>query len=231
MNGIKANTEKVCERVEKACDRSLRSTDEVTLVAVSKKFETDRITEAFEAGIRDFGENYAQEFRDKFNEIDPDINRQINWHFIGNLQKNKAKYVVGKVKLIHTLDKEDLAQELNKRASRQDVLVNCLIEVNISGENSKSGICVSKVEVLVEKTAELKNIRVTGLMGMPPYMEDVEKTRPYFIKLRELRDKLQVNHPALEDLSMGMSSDFEVAVEEGATIIRVGSAIFGPRGL
>lgn len=227
--GIRINLEKIYERVEKVCDKSGRNPDSVKLVAVSKRFDIDKILEAFEEGIRDFGENYAQEFRDKYKEIDSSINELINWHFIGNLQKNKIKYVAGKTTLIHTLDSESLAEGLNKKADDLDIVINCLLEVNISGETNKSGIQPSEVIKLAENLSGLQNIKVTGLMGMPPYFSDPEKTRPYFVKLRELRDSISNKNSDIKELSMGMSHDFEVAISEGATIIRVGSAIFGPR--
>ena len=227
--GIKNNIDGLYEKIDRACDKSGRKTDSVKLVAVSKRFNTDKILEAYESGIRDFGENYAQEFRDKTREINSSINDLINWHFIGNLQKNKIKYVAGKTKLIHTLDSESLAIELNKKALDLDVIINCLLEVNISGEASKSGVEPLEVVNLLDKISGLKNIKVLGLMGMPPYFSDPEMTRPYFVKLRELRDSININYSEITELSMGMSHDFEVAISEGATIIRLGSAIFGPR--
>ncbi|NIP31530.1 MAG: YggS family pyridoxal phosphate-dependent enzyme [Candidatus Dadabacteria bacterium] len=226
---LKARIETVFERIEKACDKSSRNLNDIKLVAVSKKFSVQRILDAYNFGLRDFGENYAQEFRDKYNFIESEIKNSIKWHFIGKLQKNKVKYVVGKVSLIHTIDNLPLAMEIDKKAKLLGVSVDALIEVNIGGEAVKSGIEHNKADGLLNGISELENINIKGFMAMTPYFEVAEKTRPYFSKLRKLRDDIQNYNQDVVELSMGMSNDFEVAIEEGATIIRVGSAIFGPR--
>ncbi len=226
---LKSRIDNVYERVEKACAKSGRKIDDIKLVAVSKKFGIDKIEEAYNFGLRDFGENYAQEFRDKEREIDKKLNENISWHFIGSIQKNKVKYLVGNTSLIHTIDSFSLAKEFNKRAARLDCNVNSLIEINISGEDNKSGIKPGEVNELLNSIKELKNVNITGLMGMAPYSDNMEDARPYFRKLREIRDEIKVHAKSFKELSMGMSGDFEVAIEEGATIIRLGSLIFGER--
>lgn len=219
----------VNERVKRACTRSGRKTDEIKIVAVSKKFGIDKIKEAYSLGLQDFGENYAQEFRDKERSIDKKVNKNIHWHFIGSIQKNKVKYLVGKTFLIHTIDSFSLAEEFNKRAEKLNCMVKSLVEVNISEERNKSGIKIEQVKSLLDSLNKLKNVKIIGLMGMAPYFEDPENARPYFQKLRKIRDEIQVYTDNFKELSMGMSGDFEVAIEEGATIIRLGSSIFGER--
>lgn len=226
---MRSNITKIRERVKKACERSGRSVNDVTLVAVSKKFGIDNIKQAFDLGIRDFGENYAQEFRDKSRIIGEEYNREIKWHFIGTLQRNKVKYVVGNAHLFHSLHSLKIAEEFNKRAGKLGVNTDALIEVNISGEGNKSGVKPVKLKKLLDSVNDLKNVNIIGLMGMAPYLDKQEKSRPYFKMLRELRDEMQQFNSGLKELSMGMSGDFEVAVEEGATIIRIGSSIFGER--
>jgi PLP dependent protein len=203
----------VRESVLRACARASRDPASVTLIAVSKTKPIDSIKEAAAEGQRDFGENYAQEFRDKF-ELEP----SLVWHFIGSLQSNKVKYVVNKAALIHTCDRLSLAQEISKRASFEQ---RVLLEVNIGREPQKAGVLPEDASSLLDIVKSLPRIRCDGLMCIPPASGD---PRPHFRALRELSQKLQ-----LRELSMGMSADFEVAIEEGATMVRVGSAIFGAR--
>lgn len=226
---LKSRIENVFEKIEKACNRSGRRADEVRLVAVSKKFGIDIIEEAYELGIRNFGENYAQEFRDKERTMNKNINQNINWHFIGNIQSNKVKYLAGKTHLVHTIDRASVAKEFNKRAESLNCKIDSLIEVNISSEENKSGIKENKIKELLDSLKDLNNVNIIGLMGMAPYFDNAEKARPYFKKLRELRDEIRLIKKDFTELSIGMSGDFEVAVEEGATIIRIGSLIFGER--
>ncbi|MGH7884441.1 MAG: YggS family pyridoxal phosphate-dependent enzyme, partial [Thermodesulfobacteriota bacterium] len=176
---LKSRIEDVYEKVERACARSGRNPREITLVAVSKKFGVDKIQEAYDLGLRNFGENYAQEFRDKYDEINEECCRDIKWHFIGTLQSNKVKYVVGKTSLIHTLDSVKTAWELDKKAERLGVKVASLIEVNISGEKSKNGIKLNELKPVLNSLNQLKNVNILGLMGMAPYFVNEEKTRPY----------------------------------------------------
>ncbi len=219
----------VNEKINRAAIKSGRNPDEITVVAVSKKMDTERIIEAANCGVLTLGENYAQEFRDKYPIVANSVSGKISWHFIGQLQKNKVKYVTGKVDLIHSLDSVSVAEEINKRAGALGINIPVLIEVDTGEEEAKGGVEYDKVEEFLNRISDLRSITVKGLMTMPPYFDDPEMTRPYYKKLRELRDQLIVKHPGLTELSMGMSGDYEVAIEEGATYVRVGTAIFGPR--
>ena len=226
---LASNINSVRERIERAATKVGRNSHEIRLVAVSKRVKPELIVEALDLGINTFGENYAQEFRDKERLLGSETDSKINWHFIGQIQKNKVKYIVGKVELIHSLDSISVAQEINKRAQSLEIKVPVLVEVDTAGEESKGGVKSSRLEEFVGELRALGALDVQGLMTMPPYFDDKEKARPYFIKLREIRDSLIASFPALRELSMGMSGDFEVAIEEGATIVRVGTAIFGER--
>jgi len=224
---LKRNLEQVRQRIKSAAERVGRNADDIKLVAVSKTKPVEMIKDALSLGQYDFGENYAQELRDKMAEIS---DARIRWHYIGSLQRNKVKYLVGKVALIHSIDSVSLIEEIEKRAGSQGIKVPILLEVKLSEEDSKSGIEPSGLVSLAERALGAKAIELKGLMTMPPYFEDPEKARPYYIRLRQIRDELEkklgVNLP---ELSMGMSNDFEVAIEEGASYIRVGTAIFGER--
>ncbi len=226
---LESNLKSVRERIEKAAAKAGRDSIEIKLVAVTKRVEPERIEQALALGIDTFGENYAQEFRDKYKVLEQEVDKEIKWHFIGQLQKNKVKYIVGKVELIHSLDSLSVAKEINKRAEGLEITVPVLIEVDTGGEESKGGVTPALLEGFLNEFSGLSSIEVQGLMTMPPYFDNVEMARPYFIRLREFRDNLLPSFPKLIELSMGMSGDFEVAIEEGATIIRVGSAIFGER--
>lgn len=224
---IRDNLERVRERIARACLRVGRDPGEVRLVAVTKTVQVERIKEALECGQRLFGENYVQEALPKIRELGPGP----HWHFIGHLQSNKARQVVGKFQMIQTLDRASLARELDKRAGTGTPL-EVLIQVNVAGEKSKSGVAGEALEGLLEQVADLKGLRICGLMTIPPFSEDPEQARSYFCRLRELRERyrVQLSPPHfLDELSMGMTGDLEVAVEEGATIVRVGTAIFGAR--
>ena len=226
---LESNIKRVKDRIEKAAAKVGRDPSELELVAVSKRVKPERIAEALELGFNTFGENYAQEFRDKQRILKDETDKKINWHFIGQLQKNKVKYIVGKVDLIHSLDSISTAQEINKRAQSLEITVPVLVEVDTGGEESKGGVSPSRLEEFITELAALSSIDVRGLMTMPPYFDNIELARPYFRQLREIRDTLITTFPGLKELSMGMSGDFEVAIEEGATIVRVGTAIFGER--
>lgn len=219
--------ESVLERIQKACLRAGRDPDEVKLLGASKTVPPDRIRKFYECGLRTFGENRVQEFLKKFVELQ---NLSVDWHFIGRLQTNKVKHLMGKVSLIHSLDREALADEINKRAENAGVVQNVLVEVNIGGEASKGGVAPENLKALFEYTLFKENIRPLGLMTIPPYLEDPEEVRPFFAKLRGLKEELERDFGLdLPHLSMGMSHDFEVAIEEGATIVRVGTLLFGER--
>ena len=187
------------------------------------------VQEAIEAGVTDLGENYIQEARDKINRL---ARAPVNWHFIGHLQSNKAKYAVRLFDLIHSVDSLKLARELDKYAQKNDKIQAVLIQVNVAREDSKSGVYVENTLKLLTDIAQLENIAVKGLMTMPPYFNAPEKVRPFFAALRELRDHVRserIPNIAMDELSMGMTGDFEAAIEEGATMVRIGTAIFGER--
>jgi pyridoxal phosphate enzyme (YggS family) len=212
------------QRLARACERAGRKREEVLFLGASKYANAEKIREAYQCGVRVFGESRAQDFLKKFEEL-KDL--PIDWHFIGNLQTNKVKYIIDKVSLIHSLDRPSLAEEIQKRAERLGKVQDVLIEVNVGKEETKGGVYEEDLEKLFEYCLSLKNLRVLGLMAIPPYKENPEEVRPYFVKLRKLKEKLEELYKIkLPHLSMGMSEDFEVAVEEGATIVRIGSAIF-----
>ena len=225
---ITSNIENVKKRIEKAAINSGRNPDEIKLIAVSKQFEIEDIIDAFKSGHKRFGENYPQEFRDKYKLL-VNYNEEIEWHFIGHLQKNKIKYVIGKVALIHSLDNFSLAQELDKKAKSLGQTVNVLIEINSGEQQSKTGIKYNEADDFFNKVQLLDNIKVKGFMTIPPFFNNPQQTRPYFKKLRQFRDNLVGKYPDAKELSMGLSGDFEVAIEEGATYIRLGTSIFGNR--
>ncbi len=215
----------VQDRIRAAASRVGRQASSVTLVAVSKAMPLDVIREGVEAGITILGENRVQEARDKIAAL-PHVAR---WHLVGHLQTNKAKLAIQLFELIHSLDSLKLAQILDRLGQELAKPMRCLIEVNLGGEQSKSGMTEDGVRPLLEGAAGLRRLRIEGLMAIPPFLPDPEQIRPYFRRLRTLRDKLRDEGFALDELSMGMTHDFEVAIEEGATLVRIGTAIFGPR--
>lgn len=206
-------------RIAAACARSGRSPDEVRLVAVTKGHDAEEVRARILAhGVRDLGENRAQEWRGKAEALPDDV----RWHFVGNLQRNKVKYLADRrVTLVHSLASARLAEEMSRQGARRGHAFRALVEVNVAGEASKQGLAPEEVEPLLARCAELDAVEVAGLMTMAPRARDPEATRPVFARLRELRDRL-----GLRELSMGMSRDFEVAIEEGATLVRVGTALF-----
>lgn len=225
---IRENMELVQKRIEEACGRAGRAAGEVTLIAVSKTKPVPDLEEAYRAGARDFGENKVQELVEKAQALPGDI----RWHMIGHLQRNKVKYIVDKVFLIHSVDSLRLAEEISKEALKKQVIVNILVEVNVAQEESKFGSCVEETQELVTQIALLPGIRIQGLMTIAPYVEDPEENRKYFAKLRELAVDISnknIDNVTMRVLSMGMTGDYEVAVEEGATYVRVGTGIFGER--
>jgi len=228
MSQIAQNLAEVRRRLEAAARRAGRDPAAVRLVAVSKTVEVDRIRQAVTAGQLIFGENYLQEAQPKVAALGPGV----SWHFVGHLQTRKARGAVELFDLIHSVDRLKLARALEEAAARQGKIQEILMQVNLAAEESKSGASPEKVAELLKQIAALPHLKVAGLMTMPPWFTDPEAVRPYFRVLRELRDRLRhlklVDSP-LNELSMGMSVDYEVAVEEGATLIRVGTAIFGGR--
>ena len=222
MSDIRENFLRVMERIEKAAQRAGRDAKAVKLVAVSKTVESVRVKEAIEAGVSILGENYIQEAQKKIEEI----GRPVSWHFIGHLQSNKAKHAVRLFDMIHSVDSLSLAQELNRRAIQT---IKVMIEVNLSKEASKFGSEEEKILTLAQEISKLDHLSLEGLMTMPPLFDSPEMSRPYFVALRELKEKMAREGIPIKDLSMGMSNDFEIAIEEGATYVRVGTAIFGTR--
>lgn len=213
-------------RIAEATARAGRPPNSVRLVAVSKTKPAEAIRIAYAAGQRDFGENYVQELIDKAKQLEdlPDL----RWHFIGSLQRNKAKPATNLSHLIHTVDRDELAVELDKRALALGKKLNVLLEVNVGDETSKSGVPIDGLKNLLETAQKAQNLNVKGLMAIPPFLDDPEAVRPYFVKLRQLRESFG-GVANLPELSMGMSHDCAIAIEEGATIVRVGTAIFGSR--
>lgn len=225
VDGIRERLAVVRRRIEAAAERSGRVASSVTLVAVSKTMPVETIREAVSAGAGILGENRVQEARDKI----AALAGAAQWHLIGHLQTNKAKVAVGLFDRIHSLDSIRLAHELDRHAGEAGRRVRCLVQVNVGGEAQKDGASEEEVRPLLEEARRLPHVLVEGLMVIPPFLSDPEAVRPFFRRLRVLRDKLARDGFPLPDLSMGMTHDFEVAIEEGATLVRVGTAIFGPR--
>jgi pyridoxal phosphate enzyme (YggS family) len=228
--GIAEAFKAVQERINSSALKAGRSPDSIKLVAVSKTIALQKIIEAVNAGVSIVGENKVQEARDKITELRKrNTHLNIEWHLIGNLQKNKAKTAVHLFDLIHSLDSLSLAEELNKYSQRFNKRQRVLIQVKLSVEPRKYGVMEKDLMALLERLARMENLRPEGLMTMPPFYEDPEKTRPYFKNLRDISVKTCEKGFPLKELSMGMSHDFEVAIEEGATMVRIGTAIFGER--
>lgn len=223
------NIENIYYNIHRAESASGRPQGCVKLLGATKQVSAEKIITALESGLTCFGENYVQEFLSKYDSIPDEYLEKIEWHFIGHLQKNKVKYIIDRVRLIQSVDKLSLAEEIDKRAEKLDRKASVLVEVNLGSEDTKSGVPVGQLESLLDEIHKLNSIEVMGLMAIPPFSDDPENTRPYFAKLRELRDKLSVSYNSLTELSMGMSGDYEVAIEEGATIVRIGTSIFGER--
>jgi len=228
MSDVRENILRIRERIAAAAVRSGRDPSEVRLMGVTKTVGDDRILQAIEAGIDIIGENYVQEAKRKI-EL---MGKSVEWHFIGHLQSNKARYAVRLFDMIHSVNRVSLAEELNRRAAAAGLVCRVLVEVNLAGEESKSGAPPEEAPGLVRAVSQLANLSVRGLMTMAPWYEDPEKARPCFAGLRRLRDRIDaegIPNVTLRELSMGMTDDFEVAVEEGSTIVRIGRAIFGER--
>ena len=225
---VTENLKEVEKNIMEACKKSGRDRNEVTLIAVSKTKPISMIEEAYETGIREFGENKPQELRDKYQELPKDI----HWHMIGHLQRNKVKYVVGNASLIHSVESIRLAEAINQEAEKKDIVMPVLVEVNVAEEESKFGITVSDCKTFIREIAKLEHISVQGLMTIAPFVENAEDNRKYFAKLRELSVDIaakNIDNVSMCNLSMGMTGDYQVAIEEGATMVRVGTGIFGHR--
>jgi pyridoxal phosphate enzyme (YggS family) len=247
---MKDHIEQIEQRIQAACNRSQRDRSEVTLIAVSKTKPNDMLLEAYHLGMRHFGENKVQELVQKQEDLNPEFPERVHWHLIGHLQRNKVKYIVDQVALIHSIDSLRLAEQVEEEAAKKNVICEVLIEVNIAEEDTKYGVKAEEILALIEAISLLPHVLIRGLMTIAPYVENPEKNRKYFKKLRQLyvdiKSKNADNNdngniskndasrttPRLEQfniLSMGMTGDFEVAIEEGATMIRVGTGIFGER--
>jgi pyridoxal phosphate enzyme (YggS family) len=225
-----ANTiEQIRDRIAKRCEIVGRSLSEITLLAVTKTFSAEHVAEAVQHGLVDIGENYVQELLQKKSALN---DNRIRWHFIGHLQSNKVRYIIDWVYLIQAVDTTGLAKEIDHRANRSNRIVDILLEVNTTGEKSKFGLHPEQTVEFVKQLAGLNNIRVSGLMTIGPFLPDPESSRPMFRRLRQLKDEITTLSQAnisMRHLSMGMTGDFEVAIDEGATILRIGTAIFGSR--
>lgn len=222
------NLKKIEDNVDAACRKAGRSRDEVTLIAVSKTKPVEMLSTIYNQGIRDFGENKVQEMCDKMEQLPSDI----RWHMIGHLQTNKVKYIVGHTTLIHSVDSLHLAKEIEKQAEKKDVTVDILVEVNIAEEESKFGIHKEETYELVRQIAALPHVHICGLMTIAPYVENPEDNRMYFRGIRQLSVDIaeqNIDNVDMDVLSMGMTGDYMVAIEEGATMVRVGTGIFGER--
>ncbi len=225
---LKENYQEVEEEIEKACEKSGRSRSDVTLISVSKTKPVEMLQEAYDLGARDFGENKVQELVEKYKVLPDDI----RWHMIGHLQRNKVKDVIDKVQLIHSVDSLRLAQTIEKEAEKKDLTVRILLEVNVAKEETKYGIMPEDTEELTEEIAKLPHLRIQGLMTIAPYVEDPEENRLIFRGLHKIAvdiAKKNIDNVNMNVLSMGMTNDYQVAIEEGATMIRVGTGIFGAR--
>lgn len=225
---IKSNINDVKKRIEAAAKKSGRMADDIKLIAVSKNVDIDRIRAAVEYGINDLGENRVQELLSKYDCLP----ENVSWHMIGRLQTNKVKYIIDKVTLIHSVDNLKLLKEIDKRAKSINKAIDVLIEVNIAGETSKGGVPICDVCDFVQQGSAFDNVRIEGLMTIAPQVDDPELTRPYFAKMAELSreiGKMGLRNVEMRYLSMGMSGDFEVAIEEGSNMVRIGTAIFGER--
>ena len=229
MENIRENIESIRKRIADAAKRAGRDVDDIKLIAVTKTVDVDKVLEAIAAGALDAGENKPQELARKY-EV---LGDKIRWHQIGSLQTNKVKYIIDKVCMIHSLDREGLAEEIDKRANKAGRVIDCLVQVNISGEESKHGMSREEVEPFVRLVADkYPNIKIKGLMTMAPFDAEKDEIRKVFRDLKELSDEINnmnIENVEMKEISMGMTNDFEIAVEEGATMVRVGTAIFGKR--
>ena len=225
---LKENLKEVQENILKACEKSGRNPEDVTLIAVSKTKPVPMLQEIYDENIRDFGENKVQELVEKYDELPQDI----KWHMIGHLQRNKVKYIIDKVSMVHSVDSVRLAEAIEKEAAKKDICIPVLIEVNVAGEESKFGLSVEEVLPFLEEISSYEHLQVKGLMTIAPFVANPEENREVFQKLKKLSVDIatkNINNVNMSVLSMGMTNDYQVAVEEGATMVRVGTGIFGER--
>lgn len=225
---IKENLLKIQERIQNACQRASRNPDEVTLIAVSKTKPNEMIEEAISCGQMVFGENYVQELAQKIEDFPNDI----HWHMIGHLQRNKVKYIIGKVDCIHSVDSIRLAKQIQEEAQKKDICQDILLEINVGMEESKWGFTLENVKEALEEISQFPNLKIKGFMTSAPYVANPEENRLLFRSLKQCFEEIKqtpYSNVSMEILSMGMTNDFEVAIEEGATMVRIGTAIFGER--
>ncbi|MCR5791781.1 MAG: YggS family pyridoxal phosphate-dependent enzyme [Lachnospiraceae bacterium] len=225
---IKENMTLVEANIRKACEKAGRKREEVTLISVSKTKPVPQLLEALDAGATDFGENKVQELCDKIETI----TQPVNWHMIGHLQRNKVKYIVGKVKLIHSVDSLRLASQIQEESAKRNIISSILIEVNVAKEDTKFGVMPEETEELIREISRFPNVRIKGLMTIAPFVDDPEDNRQYFRALKALSIDIKgknIDNVSMDELSMGMTGDYTVAIEEGATMVRVGTGIFGER--
>lgn len=225
---LKENLTNVENAIQAACERSSRARSDVTLIAVSKTKPVEMLKEIYDAGVRDFGENKVQEICDKYGQLPSDI----RWHMIGHLQRNKVKYIIDKVCMIHSVDSYRLAEEINIQAKKHQLVMPILLEINIAQEQTKFGVSKEDALLLAEEIAHLDNVQVEGLMAVAPYVDDPEDNRKYFQEIKQLAVDIQhknIDNINMHALSIGMTGDYTVAIEEGATMVRVGTGIFGER--
>ncbi len=228
MPSIKENIDIINSNIQSACERSGRKREDVLFLVVSKTIDVERIKEATACGMTSLGENKVQEIMDKYEPMGKDI----KWHLIGHLQTNKVKYIIDKVEMIHSVESVKLAEEINKRAAAKNIMANVLVEVNIANEESKFGIKPEDCEKFIQEISLFPNIIIKGLMTVAPIVDKAEKNRKYFRQMRELMvdiNSKNVHNVNMTELSMGMTGDYEVAIEEGATIVRIGTGVFGER--
>lgn len=225
---IEENIKQVEDNIAKACERANRDRSEVTLICVSKTKPASMVEEAYKTGQRNFGENKVQEINDKY----PILPDDIKWHLIGHLQRNKVKYIINKVHLIHSVDSIRLAEQIQHEAEKADKVMNILVQVNVANEDTKFGLQVSETEDVVREIAKMPNVHICGLMTIAPFTDDPETNRVFFRKLKQLSVDIKnknIDNVSMDCLSMGMTGDYQVAIEEGATLVRVGTGIFGER--
>lgn len=226
---IADNLKEISQKIQAGAEKSGRNTSDIVLIAVTKTVDEDKINEAIEHGVTNIGENKPQEIVRKFD----NIIGNVRWHLIGSLQTNKVKYIIDKVDLIHSLDREGLAKEIDKRAKAAGKIMDCLVQINISNEDTKHGLDESEVEDFIRTvSSSCPNIRIRGLMAMAPFVEDPEESRIYFKKIKEISlkiENLNIQGVYMDYLSMGMSNDYEIALQEGSNMVRIGTAIFGNR--
>lgn len=228
MDSIKQNIESIEAEIKEICNRCGRSFEDITLIAVSKTIDTQRINYAVDCGISNLGENKVQEIMDKYDQV----SKNVKWHLIGHLQSNKVKYIIDKVELIHSVDSEKLAEEISRRSEKHNMKKDVLVQINVAKEDTKFGIDIEDAVDFIKNISRFDNLCIKGLMTIAPYDEDPEKVRPVFRQLKQKFDQLaqmDIPNTDMKYLSMGMSNDYPIAIEEGANMVRVGTAIFGKR--